>query len=250
VLDAKQNQSLYRMDINGQNLVQLTPNGHTLADDPSWSLDAEKIAFSWNKAGSLDIWRMNADGSEKVQLTFDPRKERFPSWSPTMDKILFILNEPRSGGYYSLWVMDSDGSNARKLSEKLLLYPPAPIWSPDGAKVAFRSQDGTASEIWTVDVDGNNLTKLFAHEVYWMDHLSWSPYGTEIVFTMTPEKSRIPINEIWMVKADGTQARRLPVSQKVAAFFPVWIPNGDKVVWFSLEKKRSGTIYILKKDRF
>ena len=56
------------MNADGSRQKRLTDN---LAEDfyPAWSPDGQQIAFVSNRAGSRDIWVMNADGSNPKQVT-------------------------------------------------------------------------------------------------------------------------------------------------------------------------------------
>ena len=55
---------------------------------------AELIAFASNRTGNMDIWVMNADGTNPVQLTNDPIR-RIPTWSPDGRKIAFARGKVR-----------------------------------------------------------------------------------------------------------------------------------------------------------
>ena len=94
-----------------------------------------KIAFASDRAGSMDIWVMNADGTNPVQLTNDPHNELEPAWSPDGKKIAFdrfkLTSElgfvPGSGEIYMV------GENGKSLTN-LTKCPGAddehPDWSP------------------------------------------------------------------------------------------------------------------------
>jgi Tol biopolymer transport system component len=78
---------------------------------PSLSPDGRMFVFSSDHGGNADLWIMNIEGGEPVQLTFYPDSENNPgydiepSWSPLGDKIAF--SSTRSG-YWAVWVMGVD----------------------------------------------------------------------------------------------------------------------------------------------
>jgi TolB protein len=73
------------MNEDGTNLTRLTRN--TLLDaTPTWSPDGQKIAFHRNLSGQLQLFVMNADGTDQTQLTFPPGSNAFAAWGVVRDK--------------------------------------------------------------------------------------------------------------------------------------------------------------------
>lgn len=70
---------IFIMDADGSNITALT---NTAGRDyvPAVSPDGKQIAWTKSVSGNNDIWVMNADGSGKTRLTFDPSFEGFPDW--------------------------------------------------------------------------------------------------------------------------------------------------------------------------
>jgi TolB protein len=57
---------------------------------PAWSPDGQRLVFASERAGSSDLWIVDADGSNLEQLTRDPdRDERQPWWSPDGTRIAY-----------------------------------------------------------------------------------------------------------------------------------------------------------------
>lgn len=84
--------------------------------DPAWSPDGIKIAFAREQKtkGNYDIYVMNADGSNQINLTNSSAQEIGPARSPDGSKIAFNWN---LGYHDDIWVMNADGSNQTKLTE-------------------------------------------------------------------------------------------------------------------------------------
>ena len=84
------------------------------ATDASFSPDGSEILFAANHDGDLEIFVVNADGSDQRQLTDNGGQDFFPSWSPDGQTIVF--SSDRSGAV-ELFLMDTDGGNQRPLIE-------------------------------------------------------------------------------------------------------------------------------------
>src|SRR5687767_32996 len=90
--------------------------------------DKGKIAFASDRAGNMDIWLMNPDGTNPVQLTNDPLPEVFPAFSPDGNKIAFVRGE-RAGA--EIYVMNANGTGQTQLTSNGM-GDAQPTWSPDG----------------------------------------------------------------------------------------------------------------------
>lgn len=97
-----------------------------------------KIAFSKideRNSYNSDIYAMDADGSNQVNLTNEPNVDTSPAWSPDGTKIAFARYVYGVGE--NIYVMNADGSNVTQLTFNSAQYDVAfrdPAWSPDGKK--------------------------------------------------------------------------------------------------------------------
>lgn len=143
---------------------------------PAWSPDGKKIAFmSNNNSNDADyyphrLYVMNADGTGKTELALAKNGAR-PIWSPNGKKIAFVV--PRTGYY----VINADGTNRIKLTEKLTGEEESPVWSPDGEYIAFQDgYEGKLSVISIVNVNDNAYYLLTLNEpTSGSSYIAWSP---------------------------------------------------------------------------
>lgn len=102
--------------------------------NPAWSPDGTKIAFHSNRDGPVEIYVMDADGSDPIRLTnsttiYANAFATDPAWSPDGTKIAFNSDRDGPGEIYT---MDADGSDPTRLT---ITNPPSayssePTWSP------------------------------------------------------------------------------------------------------------------------
>ena len=151
--------------------------------DPQISPDGEKIAFvvSENdmKAGKRhsEVFVMNADGSEKRQLTRHEKSSWHPRWSPAGDVLMFL--SVRNEGT-QIWLLPTSMGDPRQLTSLSTGVGDAE-WSPDGKFIVFTSQ--VFPECGADDACNKKLAEALAAgplEAHYADHLlfrHWDSYS-------------------------------------------------------------------------
>jgi TolB protein len=150
---------IYTMNADGSNVKQLT---HELGYDggPFWSYDGKKIVYraqhpktaeeiadykdllskSLIRPGNLEVWVMNADGSNKHQVTRNGAANFGPYWHPDGKRIVFASNvaDPKNGRDFDLYIINEDGTGLERIT-----YAPDfdafPMFTSDGKRLVWAS---------------------------------------------------------------------------------------------------------------
>ncbi|HEY0406023.1 MAG TPA: Calx-beta domain-containing protein, partial [Pyrinomonadaceae bacterium] len=163
---------IYIANADGSGFSKL-PNSPSQVRDIDWSADGSRFVLSKDFG---EIYVMNIDGSELTKLvafgTGTDGQTHYvgPRWSPDMSKILYTQV---SNNYTDVFIMNSDGTGARRLLNNFTSF--APAWSPDGAKLAFYQ----STQVHVVDLDGSNEVTLTTNEGCCnIGSISWQPIPT------------------------------------------------------------------------
>lgn len=149
---------IYTMDSNGKNVRRLTTE---LGYDggPFWSSDGKQIVYRAHhpktekdradyqallaqhliRPTALDIWVMNADGSNKRRVTNNGKANFAPFFFPDGKRILFASNmDDPKGRNFDIYKINVDGSSLERITENDT-FDGFPMFSPDGKKLVFAS---------------------------------------------------------------------------------------------------------------
>lgn len=123
-------------------------------DGLAWTPDG-KIVYASNASGNLDVWMMNADGSNQRQLTENSRINNDPTVSPDGRYIIFTSDR---AGTSNIWRMDMDGGNPKQLTRGS--GEDNPQCSPDGRWVVYTLLGAGKPTLWLVSIDGGASRQL------------------------------------------------------------------------------------------
>ena len=124
--DANGDSNIYVLDAWGL-VTQLTFTGDEY--QPVLSPDGTKIAFASDRDFDYEIYVMNTDGTNQVNLTNNPETDDItPTWSPDGNKIAFVSED--GNGNSDIYVMDSNGTNQVNITNTPLIDESMPSWSP------------------------------------------------------------------------------------------------------------------------
>lgn len=191
-----------------------------------WSPDGRQLIIRTETKGTAThegagyIFKVNADGTGLVNLSAvsGSKGDAMPGWSPDGRSIVYAATK-RGDEYTSLYVMDADGSQPRRLTE-LDFEAQYPAWSSAGS-IAFGGVVGQNFDIYSVNQDGSGLERLTTQQGQdnWP---TYSPDGTQIAFFSVREGSE----GIWIMEEDGSNARFVATGGE-----PNWSPDGEWITF-------------------
>jgi serine/threonine protein kinase len=221
---------------------------------PSWSSrTSERTGANSRNQFSTSVWKFAAAGLAPIiaislaafvylrpaapdstewskakndQLTTQPGTEFFPSISP--DGKTFVFASDADGDLNIYW-QRIGGKNPQNITKESTKDDTQPSFSPDGEKIAFRSERSPAG-IYVMGATGENAKRVsdFGY------HPSWSPDGSEIV--VSTEQRELPNfrnpkpSSLWIINVESGEKRQLI---EMDAMQPSWSPDGKWIAfWF------------------
>jgi len=171
VIGAQLRAELVRYDFKSGDFVPYL--GGISAGELDFSRDGKWVAYVSYPDDTL--WRSKLDGSERLQLTYRPRRAALPHWSPDGKTIAFSATTP--GKPWKVFVISLDGGAPEPITSAESIEND-PTWSPDGTTLAFGSNDNFHPERMIVqlfDVKNRQLSRMPASEPVFGPR--WSPDG-------------------------------------------------------------------------
>jgi Tol biopolymer transport system component len=224
-----------------------------LAPDACNTLPTGNGKIVWESARGFsqnNLFVMEADGSNPVNLTPFTSFNNSADWSPDGTKIAFASDRD---GNYEIYVMNADGSNQTRITN----HPAAdydPKWSPDGTKFAFVSDrigDGEditgigPTDIFVMNTDGSHPIRLTQTEADEYDP-AWSPDATKIAYTgIRLDQLGRETFDVLVMNADGSNEINLTHRSGLDAS-PAWSPDGTRIAFQS--GLNGGGIYLMNPD--
>jgi dipeptidyl aminopeptidase/acylaminoacyl peptidase len=200
-----------------------------------------RFAFVSDRDGDYDIYAMNPDRTELLQLTNAPGDDLTPLWAPDGSRIAFAANR---GTDVDIYTINADGTGEARITggpgEELL-----GAWSPDGTQIAYTDSSGTV-HIVGADGSGDRTLTINTDGAYpnGLGVYGWLPAGQEllIVFDRSTEGGQLDIYRLGI--ADG---RVVPLTSTPGDDgTPAVSPDGSRIAFES--DRDGGCLYVMAAD--
>jgi TolB protein len=191
-----------------------------------------KIAYESYAGNNWEIFAINADGSNPVNLTQSPQvHEHYPQVSPDGSRICFTVDRGEGRDTVrSLWVMNHDGSQPRHLVD----HAREPFWCPDSKSIGFLPQEYPKFSVVDYSTKGLSVYRLDsgridphpnAAQLHHLYNPSFAPNGRWIAATVHAGMGFG--HAILLIEANGPRILDL----KIPGCRPCISPDGKQIAW-------------------
>jgi len=188
-------------------------------EEPVWSRDGKLIAFGSTRGGgrNIDIWIMDADGSNMMRLTDHPANEQGPAFAHDDKSVFFTAERDGHGQIYRVWIAD-------KRVEQITHGPHRAIMaaaSPDGRHLAYAVQMANF-QLFLLDFTTGATRQITTGEGACRP--SFAPDSQEIAFVRMGAPSHLEA-----VREEGP--RVIQKDARLWSYYPDYSPDGRYVVF-------------------
>lgn len=227
---------IYISALDGSNKKRLTESSDAKYG-LKWRPDGKRIGFVSNRAGTMQVWEMNPDGSDLKQVSFVSEGLNDFKYSPDNLKVLYLKDVKIDKTVQDIH-QDLPKSNARLIDD--LMYRHWDEW-----------EDGLYSHIFISDYNNGNIKdgidinpgegwdtpmKPFGG----MEQINWSPDSKQIVYAtkkMRGKEYAISTNsEIYLYDLNAKSTVNITEGMMGYEFAPVFSPDGKYIAWTSMER--------------
>ncbi len=189
----------------------------------------QKIAFVTSRTGDSEIFLMNEDGTEPVNISNSASTDRSPRWSPDGNWIVFSSNRSGSNQYY---VMDSAGANPVVISNCTRSVSGV-TWSSDSQFLVFECKNagGATTDLYKVGRTGAQVVNLSSNDIGANSDPSISPDLQTIVFGSLRDNNDY---DVFKMDVSGGNVVRLTTDPMIDRR-PQWSPDGQTILFTARE---------------
>ena len=229
----------YKLDDQTIEIAGWAANKKWAIEGKPRSLDIEytfkKIVFTSNRNGNEDIFSMDLDGTELVQLTDHQGIDNYPSVSPDGEKIAYTSD---INGIWQIMVMNWDGTEKTQLTQNPWRSG-YPTWSFDGRFIFFEVLQDGDWEIYRINSDGSNMKRLTLNP----GASDWHPCGHPFQYKLIYESGNVRDEDLYIMDYDGDNIEKISdmdMRKRVPA-----ISVDGKIIVFAVYEDDNSYIYTM-----
>lgn len=227
--------NLYTMPVSGGKPTQIT-NTTINEFNALWRPDGKKIGFLSSESGSVQLWEMNIDGTNRVKVSDIPGGISGFNYSPDMKNIVFFKNVIVLPGVKDLYP-DLPKANARIYDD--LMFRHWDHWTDNSFNHVFIASynNSVVGDYYDI-MEGepyNSPLKPYGG----MDQIIWSPDGQKLLYTskkLFGKDYAVSTNsDLYLYDVKSKDTKNITEFNKGYDKNPAFSPDGKFVAWESME---------------
>jgi Tol biopolymer transport system component len=217
---ANEGGDLWVCDLKGENARRVTFDDKAVRGI-AWSRDGQELIYSANRVGGWRVWRIPAAGGSPREITIAGRQAYFPAVGRNR---LAYADSPVVGSIWRATIGSGDAPADERPLIRSTGRESAPLYSPDGTKIANVSGQTDNEEIFLQDADGKNRVQLTHLNGPHIGRMRWSPDGKQLIFDASSDHG----SEVYVMGAvPGAQPARVLLNASNAS-----ISQNGKWIYF------------------
>jgi TolB protein len=224
---------LYEMDLDGDNLRQLTRE-RGLAVSPSYSLDGQSVVYTSYRTRKPELFLLSLATGAAKQVT---NREGLEVGAKFLKDGSGLICSASFDGISNIVTFNMQGQVTRKVTQGGFLDV-SPSVSPDGGRFAFVSSRGAGPQVFTTSIAGGEPTRISFTGSNYCTSPNWSPKGDKIAFTCLSGG-----NQVFVAGADGSNALQLTFGGNNED--PSFSPDGRYILFSSSLGGKGRSIMLL-----
>lgn len=195
------------------------------AERPVFAPDGHTLVFTRFGGPEAAIWTIDLNSGVQRQLTRSRRGLEYvgSSFSPDGTTLLATRIDNHRGGEAELVAMHLDTGGVTRLLKRGF----APVYSPDGSKVAFFREVGRrrVSDLFVLDLAAGSPRRLTRTPHKDELFASWDPSGERITFARFRRGHFESTNSVVQINADGSCETEVLAQKRTVFYAPAWQPG-------------------------
>ena len=221
------------------------PFVHHRVERPAPPTGAGRLAFISDRSGNWEVYAVDVDGSNLVNLSDHASGDHAPKWIAGGTRLAFLSQRGGEELGWQRFEVDADGSDLSAIDQSGLGAPasgPFPEVHPSGSYLVYSDEREEGRRLFVSRFDGGGERPLTSSGG--PDYAPrWSPDGSTVLFLSERDGN----SEIYTIAANGTRLQRLTESPGIDRY-ACWSPDGEWIAFASDRDTKALELYVMRKD--
>lgn len=220
------------MDVRTRQTLKVSQYGWRVGVTLEWSPNGQYLVYATYSPRS-DVFVVDVYNRQVYNLTDDWAEDRYPSWSPDGQHIVFYSNRDQLlTSRFEVYVTRVTGSETQRITFTEAAYP---VWSPDGTQLVYSSRvEGNLYSLSMTCTDVCAQSRLTSTR-YDDRNPVWSPDSQQIAFITFLKAPGSTSDQIFVIDRDGSDLRLLADGWRFQGV-PSWSPDGRSIAFVGKAK--------------